>query len=251
MPGVTDYSDDELGEPPPPPTLTRGVPHIAEPPSPPPLTRSSRVGLNGMRRGPSPAVEGDDWIRQFTENDNTLNNSIRNAESPQVPRELFSTRSSGSWSTASTEPYDWMDNVPWNLRSDPFWKRPNDLYPTSPDIDEIVNGIDKTIETKPFYLERYELPYPNLPDYDLVPTASTLNVALVEKYLNEFRTMKLKLKPDERDLFLIIVRNYLKYAPPDIITEMIEYFRVRGGKKTNKTKKPKKNKTRKYKTKRV
>jgi hypothetical protein len=243
MPGVTDDSDDE---PPPPPTLTRGVPHtptydLDEPPSPPRLVRSEGVGFNGMRRRPSPQVEGDDWIRQFTAN---------TPITPVTPRELFrlTPTSSGSW-TDSTEPYDWMDNVPWNIRSDPFWKTPNDLYPTSPDIDEIINGIDKTIETKPFYLERYELPYPNLPDYDLVPTAPTLNVALVEKYLNEFRTMKLKLKPDERDLFLIIVRNYLKYAPPTIITELIEYFRIRGGKKTRHKRKQKK--TRKYKSKRV
>jgi hypothetical protein len=120
---------------------------------------------------------------------------------------------------------------------------PPEFYPTSPDIDEIITEIDKTIETNTFYLERYELPYPYLPDYDRVPTAPTLNIALVEKYINNFRTTKLNLKPDERYLFLIMVRNYLKYAPPEIIDSFIYYFRKRGG--------TRKKRKRKHKTKRV
>jgi hypothetical protein len=233
---------DELGTPPTPPRLTRGVPHTPEPPSPPRLTRSEGVGFTGrMQRRPSQRVEGDEWIERFTLN-----------ASPVIPRELFdSPRSSGSWTDTTEEDINvptWWFEMPEKFRSDVFW---NHMFGQSeffllgkkirPEkreaIDTIMGLLDLLINNKGIYDTRSRThtlknPFPKV-----------VNVAFVKHFL--MNLTPLSLTPEDSYRFKMMIMNFLMFAPMSALLGYIDRLTplTRRGGKTKKR--------RKYKTKRV
>ena len=219
-------SDDELGDPPTRPTLTRGVPHAL--PSPPRLVRSEGVGFNGMRRRPSTPVEGDDWIRQFT------------ANTPVTPREFRLTpTSSGSWtdSTEEEDPLSWWFDIPYEYRSDSFWNhmfKQSDFFLVDKPIDkEKREAIDTLmsllpIDYKPFYdtatrSQPLKSPFPKV-----------VNVAFVKQFLTN--VSRVQLTPEDRYKFEMMIMNFFMFAPMIALEGYLESLSRRGGKRKRKTK---------------
>jgi hypothetical protein len=228
-------SDDE---PPPPPTLTRGVPHtptyeLDEPPSPPRLVRSEGVGFNGMRRRPSPRVEGDDWIRQFTAN---------TPITPITPRELRLTpTSSGSWTDSEEEdPLSWWFDIPYGYKKDGFWNhmfKQSDFFLVDEPIDkEKREAIDTLmsllpIDYKPFYdtatrSQPLKSPFPKV-----------VNVAFVKQFLTN--VSRVQLTPEDRYKFEMMIMNFFMFAPMSALEGYLERLSRRGGKRKTKNKKVK------------
>lgn len=235
MPAIT----DELGEPPDQaPPLTRGVPHVTpqlpdldEPPPPPPLTRSLGFGYSGIRRRPSPQVEGDDWIGRYMARQREIN-----FEQPEIPI-LGIHRSMEE---------DWWFEIPQKLRTDDFWKHmfaQPDFFLVDKKIDsEQKEAIDTIMSLLPIkYKGIYNTSTRRQPLKS--PFPEQVNVAYVKQYLNNVRTT-LSLTPEDRYRFEMILMNYLMFAPMKLLKRYIARIPRHGGKRRNK-------KTRKHKSKRV
>ena len=231
---------DELGTPPTPPRLTRGVPHTPEPPSPPRLTRSEGIGFTGrMQRRPSHPLEGDDWISRFMSNASPV--------TPVTPRELFeSPRSSGSWTDTTEEDINvptWWFEMPEKFMSDVFWnhmfQQPDffllekKIRPEKREAIDTIMGL-LPIKVKGIYDTRSRThtlknPFPKV-----------VNVAFVKQFL--MNLTPLSLTPEDSYRFKMMIMNFFMFAPMNVLEGYIDRLTRRGGK----TKK-----RRKYKTKRV
>ena len=230
-----------------------------EPPSPPRLVRSGPgFGYNGvrnlpqsMRRGPSPAVEGDEitraWIRHppnFTESPLT----------PVTPREFRLTpTSSGSWTDFTEEyadPLSWWFDMPDEYRTDAFWNnmfKQSEFFLVNKKIHSEKRELIDTIMSL--------LPIDYKPIYDKVPRRQPLkspfpkvvNVAFVKQFLTN--VSRVKLTPEDRYRFEMMIMNFFMFAPMSALDGYLERLSIRGGKKTRHKRKQKK--TRKYNSKRV
>lgn len=233
----------ELGEPPDhAPPLTRGVPHAAqdfdEPPSPPPLVRRIASELDRIprhRRGPSPAVDGDEITRAWIRHPNFT-------ESPLTPRELGRlTPSSGSWSTVSTEEDinapSWWFSIPERLRTDAFWNhifKQSDFFLVDKKIDkEQREAIDTIMGSLSIgYKGIYNMATRKQPLKS--PFQKEVNVAFVKHYLRN--VTPLSLTPEDRYRFEMMIMNFLMFAPMEELENYITRSRRGGRTRRNKRK---------------
>lgn len=255
MPAVT---DDELGEPPDrPPPLAPGIPYellhstpqlpdLGEPPPPPPLTRSPGFRYSGIRRRPSPQVEGDNWISRYMARTNAPPREILFEPSevpiPHTRRDIIFERPEVMRIHRSMEE-DWWFTIPQKLRTDDFWKHmfaQPDFFLVDKKIDpEQKEAIDTIMSLLPIeYKGIYNTSTRRQPLKS--PFPEQVNVAYVKHYLDNVRTT-LSLTPEDRYRFEMILMNYLMFAPMKVLKRYIARIPRRGGKR----------RTRKYKTKRV
>ena len=251
------------------------TPDLDEPPSPPRLTRSSGYGFNGqrmststpsraelfepdsvplfpglslasapsegrMRRGPSPAVEGDEITRAW------IRHPPNFTESPLTP-------SSGSWTESEEyeeDPFSWWFDIPQELRTDVYWnhmfKQPDFFLVDKKIKQEKREAIDTIMRLLPIgYKSIYNTSTRRQPLKS--PFPKVVNVAFVKQYLTNMTPVLLT--PEDRYRFEMMIMNFLMFAPMSALDGYLERLSIRGGKKTRHKRKQKK--TRKHKTKRV
>ena len=236
----------ELGEPPDhAPPLTRGVQYIApqsdEPPSPPPLVRRIASELDDRiprhRRGPSPAVDGDEITRAW------IRHPPNFTESPTlVTRELgrLTPDRSGSWSVSSDiNAPSWWFSIPERLRTDAFWKHifdQSEFFLVDKKIDpEKREAIDTIMGSLSIgYKGIYNMATRKQPLKS--PFQKEVNVAFVKHYLKN--VTPLSLTPEDRYRFEMMVMNFLMFAPMEELENYITRSR-RGGKTRRRTRKHK------------
>ncbi len=222
-----------------------------------------------MRRRPSQAVEGDDWIRQFTNTNTTpepVNRELfpepsRNTLFEPEPVPLDSENDSETVSTESIDEYDWL------YEADNSDNRLNEIMKEDVRVESddnvknlLIENIMSLIHNNVFRLVPMYLP--RLESGELVLRPSVVDTKSVEHYLRNYKTITvLELSFPDEHKFDAMVRNYLIHAPSEMLDKYIAFLPQqpsRGGTKTKKqkkqkkTKKNKKNKTlKKYKFKRV
>lgn len=237
MPGVTDYSDDELDEPD--QALPLDVPHNASPEH-----ESDPVNRQLFREPPRPTLFEPEPVPLDSENADNVTDENEDE-------------------IVSTEPideYDWLDEADNSDNRLNEIMKP-DVIVKSTDVVKnlLIENIMSLIHNNVFRLVPMYLP--RLESGELVLRPSVVDTKSVEHYLRNYKTTNvLELSILDEHKFDVMVRNYLIHAPARMLDEYISFLPQqpsRGGTKTKKkkqkkTKKNKQNKTmKKYKTKRV
>jgi hypothetical protein len=234
-----------------------------------------------MRSGPSQAVEGDDWIRQFT-NTNTLptpehvnpepdrDSIFEPVSSPVNPEFLpesdpLDSENEDNENDETTEPIDEYD---WLYEVDNSDERFNEIM--KPDVIVKSTDVVKNLMIENIMTLIHNNVFRNVSMYlprsegELVLRPSVVDSKSVEHYLRNYKTINvLELSISDEHKFDAMVRNYLIHAPSEMLDKYLVFLPQqpsRGGTKTRKNKKQKKTKhkkqkktktMRKYKTKRV
>jgi len=194
---------------------------LGPPPPPPRLVRTQRE--YPMRRRPSTRLPGDDMVDSFME---------------RSPREIF-------YRTHDINAPSWWGSIPKKFKTDDFWKHmfaQPDFFLTEEKIDpEKRDAIDTIMGLLSIgYKGMYETRRGTQPLKNPLP--NVVNVDFVKHYLKN--VTPLRLTPEDRYRFEMMIMNYFMFAPMDALQGYIDRLTIRGGKTRRK-------KTRKHKTKRV
>jgi len=234
-----------------------------------------------MRSGPSQAVEGDEWIRQFT-NTNTLptpehvnreppRRSIFEPESVPVnpellpeSREAFEPSSVNPEFLPESDPLDSenadnvtdendettepIDEYDWLYEVDNSEERFNEIM--KPDVIVKSTDVVKNLMIENIMTLIHNNVFRNVSMYlhrsegELVLRPSVVDTKSVEHYLRNYKTINvLELSILDEHKFDAMVRNYLIHAPSEMLDKYLVFLPQQPSRGGTKTKKNKKKKT--------